>query len=71
MKVIVFQWPHGTSDRGLAPRRAQPRHVGFGPGLVDEHQPCGINAMLVAAPLIPSPGDAGPILLGGDEGFYR
>lgn len=50
-----------ASDRG---------HVGLGPGLVDEDQPGGIKPPLILPPLLPSPGDLGPILLGGEQRFF-
>ena len=49
---------------------AQRRHVGLGPGFVDEHQALGIDAPLILAPLLTSPGDVGTILLLGEQAFF-
>jgi hypothetical protein len=46
------------------------RHVGLGPGLVDEDQASRIKPALVLLPLRPSPGDIGPILLAGAQAFF-
>lgn len=50
-----------------APQR---RHIGFGPGLVDEHQPGGINPIPILGPLRPPTGDIGTILLGGNQRLF-
>jgi hypothetical protein len=50
-----------------APQR---RHIGFGPGLIDEHQPGGIDPILILGPLRPSAGDIGTILLGGNQRLF-
>jgi hypothetical protein len=46
------------------------RHVGLGPGLVDEDEPRRIKATLILLPLRPSPGDVGAILLAGVQAFF-
>ena len=46
------------------------RHIGLGPGLVDEDQPSGVNLALILLPLSPSPGDVGAILLAGVQAFF-
>jgi hypothetical protein len=46
------------------------RHVGLGPGLVDEDEAARINATLILPPLRPPPGDLGPVLLGGEQAFF-
>jgi len=46
------------------------RHVGFDPGLVDEHQPRGVNLVLVCLPALPLTGDVRSILLGGSACFF-
>jgi len=46
------------------------RHVGLGPGLVDEHQAGRIDAPLIPLPPAPSPRDVRPILLAGEDGFF-
>jgi hypothetical protein len=49
---------------------AQGRHVGFGPGLVDEDQAGRINATLVPYPPFAPSADVGTILLGGQQSFF-
>jgi hypothetical protein len=46
------------------------RHVGFGPGLVDEDQTRRIELSLVFLPALTPPFDVGPILLGGVQTFF-
>ena len=46
------------------------RHVGLGPGLVDEDQPPGIKPTLILLPLRPPPGDLRTILLAGEQAFF-
>ena len=46
------------------------RHVGRGPGLVDEHQPARIERLLVFSPGGAGFGDVGPQLLGGAQSFF-
>ena len=55
------------SDRRPAPER---RHVGLGPGLVDEHQAGGVDAALIQDPLRPPTRDIGTILLGRDQRLF-
>ncbi len=50
-----------------APER---RHIGLGPGLVDEHQAGRVNAVLVGYPLRAPTGDVGTILLAGDQRLF-
>jgi len=46
------------------------RHVGLGPGLIDEDQPGRINAALVLAPLDPPSRNRWPLLLDGEQSFF-
>ena len=65
MKVMVFPMSEGRApDQPLAPRRppTQGRHVGLGPGLVDEHQPFQVDAALTRLPAGALAGDVGPLL---------
>jgi len=48
----------------------QRRHVGFGPGLIDEHQPSGIDPIPILGPLCPPTGDIGTILLSGNQRLF-
>ena len=59
-------------DQAFAPGRpaAQVRHIGFGPGLVDEDQPARINPFLVAFPARPAVCNVRPVLLVGQRGFF-
>jgi hypothetical protein len=56
----------------LTARRPAPqrRHIGFGPGLIDEHQPSGIDPIPILDPLHPPTGDIGTILLGGNQRLF-
>lgn len=45
-------------------------HVGLGPGLVDEDQAAGIRSSLELLPLLATPGDLRPQLLGGKNAFF-
>ena len=49
---------------------AQRRHVGPGPGLVDEHQPKRINAVLISDPLRPPARDVGTIAFASHHAFF-
>jgi len=49
---------------------ARARHVGFGPGLVDEDEASGINQGLVFFPTHAASRDVGTVLLGGVQGFF-
>jgi hypothetical protein len=59
-------------DQPLAPRRAAvgTRHVGLGPGLVDEDKARRIKPPLILFPLRPPPGDVRTILLAGVQTFF-
>jgi hypothetical protein len=56
----------------LAARRPAPqrRHIGLGPGLVDEYQPSGIDPIAILGPLRPPARDIGTILLGGNQRLF-
>lgn len=49
---------------------AQRRHIGLGPGLVDEDEAGGIDAILVGLPLLASPRHVGAIALAGDQRLF-
>jgi len=53
--------------RRPAPQR---RHVGFCPGLVDEHQARGIDPLPILDPLCPPTGNIGTVLLGGNQRLF-
>jgi hypothetical protein len=46
------------------------RHIGLGPGLVDEDQASRINPTLIGLPLRPPARDVRAILLGGVQAFF-
>jgi len=56
----------------LAPRRPAPerRHIGLGPGLVDEDQACRVDPGLIFLPLLTPSRDVRAILLAGEHGFF-
>jgi hypothetical protein len=60
------------ADQPLAARApaSQRRHVGRGPGLVNENQPARVYPPLMGLPSGPAPGQIGPVLLSGDGGFF-
>jgi hypothetical protein len=62
----------GEAAQALSPRSpaAQRSHVGLDPGLVDEDQPCGIEAALPRSPALASAGDIGPRLFKGEQRFF-
>ena len=45
-------------------------HVGFGPGLIDEHETGRVRPSLILLPLLPPPGDLRPQLLCGKDAFF-
>ena len=59
-------------DETLAAWRPSPQrsHVGLGPGLVNEDEALGLDAILILGPLRPSPCDVGPIALASHHGFF-
>ena len=46
------------------------RHVGFGPGLVDEDEPLRIDRRLTRLPPLTPAGDVRPVLFGGAKAFF-
>jgi hypothetical protein len=53
---------------GAAPMAA--RHIGLGPGLIDEDQTGWVKPALVLLPLCPAPGDVRSILFAGAQAFF-
>jgi hypothetical protein len=49
---------------------AQWRHVGLGPGFVDEDQTGRIDAILIGHPLLTSPRHVGTISLAGNQRLF-
>jgi hypothetical protein len=62
----------GLGNEPLAPETAAvgARQVGLGPGLVDEDQAGRVKPALILLPLRAPPGDVGPLLLAGVQGFF-
>jgi hypothetical protein len=60
------------ADETIAPLTpaADRRHVGLDPGLIDQHEPLGINPLLIAPPAGASSGDVGSVLLARVEVFF-
>jgi hypothetical protein len=48
----------------------QRRHIGLGPGLVDEDEAGGIDPILVGLPLLASPRHIGTVALAGDQRLF-
>ena len=46
------------------------RHVGLGPGLIDEDQALRFDPTLILCPLRPLSRDVGTVPLAGDHGFF-
>ena len=72
VKVVVFQcpWDRGTATLATLRAATQAGHFGRGPGLVDEHQPAGIEIGLALEPGPAARGDVRALLLGGVRGFF-
>ncbi len=49
---------------------AQPRHIGFGRGLIKKDQPRRIKLALMGFPPRAFSGDVGTVLFGGEQGFF-
>jgi small ligand-binding sensory domain FIST len=62
----------GMRDQRLAARCPAPdrRHVGLGPGFIDEDEPTRIKPPLILLPLRPAPRDLWARLLGGEQAFF-
>ena len=72
-KVAVFHWPCGTLSTSRSPFGAQPRRrviLVFGPGLVDEDQPPGIDEPLIGSPSFAVATYVRAILLARDKGLF-
>jgi len=54
----------GQEPLALAAATMEARHVGLGPGLVDEDQTFGVDPPLIFLPAYPAARDIRPILLG-------
>jgi len=67
--------PAAIGDLGPEPRAArrpspERRHVGLGPGLIEEDQAAGFNPVLIGRPLRAPPRNVGAILFAGEHGFF-
>jgi hypothetical protein len=60
----------GMQRRTAAMPAVGARHVGLGPGLVDEDEAGRVDASLVALPPMAPPRHVRPILLAGEDGFF-
>jgi hypothetical protein len=60
------------SGQALSARRPSPqrRHVGLGPGLVDEDQTAGVYASLIGHPLQAAARNIRPVALAGDHRLF-
>jgi hypothetical protein len=67
--------PVAVGGFGLEPLSAQTpsaqrRHIGLGPGLIDEDEPPRIDPPLIGLPARPLAGDVRPVLLTWQNGFF-
>jgi hypothetical protein len=60
----------GMEPLALGCPATQRGHIGFGPSLVNEHEPSGIKSALILLPLLAPPGDLGPELFGWQHAFF-
>src|SRR5215208_5561404 len=63
-------WHLGHEALAIAAPSAQRRHVGLGPGLVDEDETAWIDPILVGLPLLAAPRHVGTIALAGDQRLF-
>jgi hypothetical protein len=66
----VAMWNFGFEPlppQGPAPQR---RHIGLGPGLVDEDQPRWIDSRLILLPTGSMACDVRPVLFAGQNAFF-
>src|SRR5215204_6140537 len=66
----VAVWDLGVESLATLRPSPQRRHVGLGPGLVDEDQTLRRNPALILAPLRPPPRDVRTIAFAGDDAFF-
>ena len=67
--------PASIGNLGLEPLAArgpasERRHIGSGPGLIDEDQALGVDPALILSPLRPTTRNVRTILLAGVHGFF-
>lgn len=60
----------GAQALALRPPAAQGSHIGFDPGLIDEHELAWVKACLPRFPAPAAPCDIGAHLLKGEQGFF-
>jgi hypothetical protein len=70
MVCQMTMWHPGFDP--LAARRPAPQrcHVGFCPGLVNEHQAGGIDPLPILGPLCTAASNVGAVLLGGNQRLF-
>ena len=64
------EWRFGDEALTSGAAAVGARHVGFGPGLVDEHKPPRIDPRLTRLPPFTPPGDVRAVLFGGAKAFF-
>jgi hypothetical protein len=68
--IPMPEWRFGLhAVAGRAPT-AQRRHVGLGPGLINEDKALGVHLALTALPPHPPSRHIGPVLFTGQHAFY-
>jgi hypothetical protein len=60
----------GPEPQAARPPPSERRHVGLGPGFIDEDQAGGLDPGLMGFPLRPPSRDVGTILLAGEHSFF-
>ncbi len=66
----MSMWDRGTAAFAAPGAAAQARHLGRGPGLVDEDQPLGFQIGLGLEPGPPTTHNVSPLLFAGVRGFF-
>jgi hypothetical protein len=63
-------WDFGDELASARRPAAQRRHVGLGPGFIDEDQPRRVKPALMGLPALAPSRHVGPVLFGGEQSFF-
>ena len=69
-RLPMTMWNFGAQPLAPATAAMSARHVGLGPGLVDEDEPPGIKPPLITLPACPPTRHVAPVLLGRQHAFF-